>query len=236
MVTSFANRKQTVKIGLVHMTVGALSIISFAASAGGVSLGATRIVYPLTAQQVSLPVRNSDSQNTFLIKSWVSNPDDTKSDEFVVTPPLFSISAKHENIVRIMYIGKPLPTDRETVFYFNSKAIPPVAKEKIKQNTLQIATQSTIKLFMRPENLASASVDAPRTLRCSIAGGKASMNNPSPYYVTLVNFRIGENKIKNTMLAPMSTSSVDFSGKGGSIKFQTVNDFGALTPEQTCSS
>lgn len=36
MVISFANRKQTVKIGLVHMTVGALSIISFAASAGGV--------------------------------------------------------------------------------------------------------------------------------------------------------------------------------------------------------
>ncbi|SUH11200.1 fimbrial chaperone protein BcfB [Salmonella enterica subsp. enterica] len=55
-----------------------------------------------------------------------------------------------------MYVGPSLPTDRESVFYLNSKAIPSVDKNKLTGNSLQIATQSVIKLFIRPKNLAEA--------------------------------------------------------------------------------
>lgn len=72
-----------------------------------------------------------------------------------------------------MYVGPDLPVDRESVFYLNSKAIPSVEKNKLSGNTLQIATQSVIKLFIRPKKLPSLSIDAPKTLTCSVTNGKS---------------------------------------------------------------
>ncbi|VEA79001.1 fimbrial chaperone [Salmonella enterica subsp. arizonae] len=85
-----------------------------------------------------------------------------------------------------MYVGPSLPTDRESVFYLNSKAIPSVDKNKLAGNSLQIATQSVIKLFIRPKNLVEVSTDAPATLRCRNAHDQLTIVNPSPYYVSLV--------------------------------------------------
>lgn len=85
-----------------------------------------------------------------------------------------------------MYVGPSLPTDRESVFYLNSKAIPSVDKNKLTGNSLQIATQSVIKLFIRPKNLAEAPAHAPSTLRCRNERGQLTITNPSPYYVSMV--------------------------------------------------
>ena len=43
-----------------------------------------------------------------------------------------------------------LPADRESMFYFNVREIPPKSN---KSNTLQIALQTRIKLFWRPKAL-----------------------------------------------------------------------------------
>ncbi|TBL43429.1 fimbrial chaperone protein FimC [Hafnia alvei] len=210
---------------------------SSTATAGGISLGATRIIYPLNASQTSLPITNGDKDKVFLIQSWVSTPDDKKSADFVVTPPIFVIQPQKENTIRIMYVGKnPLPTDRESLYYLNSKAIPS-GKSEPGQNTLQIATETTIKLFVRPSDLPIQSINAPQTLRCKLDGGTVKVNNPSPYYVTLVNFTAGGKDLPNTMVAPKSEASIPLSGgPGGTIKFKTVNDYGSKTDEQTCSA
>lgn len=205
------------------------------AYAGGVALGATRVIYPQGDKQVSLPVTNSSASNVFLIQSWVANADGTKSTDFVVTPPLFVIQPKKENVLRIMYVGPALPTDRESVFYLNSKAIPSVDKHKLQGNVLQIATQSVIKLFVRPKNLPTASIAAPAAMRCHLANGKVTLSNPSPYYVSLVEFFIGNVKQTNTMVPPKGSLVLNAPGDGR-VKFETVNDFGANTPSQTCTS
>ena len=205
-------------------------------AAGGVALGATRVIYPQGDKQVSLPVINSSDSNTFLIQSWVGNEKGDKSVDFVLTPPLFVMHPKKENTLRIMYTGPALPTDRETVFYLNSKAIPSVNKSQLQGNTLQIATQSVIKLFMRPKNLPSRAVDAPKSLTCQVSGGKVTVKNPSPYYVSLVQIYVGGQKVPNNMVAPKGTLTMNVpGGKSGAVTFQTVNDFGANTPKQTCS-
>lgn len=205
------------------------------ASAGGIALGATRVIYPQGDKQVSLPVINSSTDNTFLIQSWIANVEGVKSPDFILTPPLFVIHPKKENTLRIMYVGPDLPADRETVFYLNSKAIPSIDKNKLQGNTLQIATQSVIKLFIRPKKLTSLSTDAPKTLTCQTANGKVTITNPSPYYVSLVQFFVGETRLPNSMVAPKNTLTLDIPGSGsGSVKFQTVNDFGANTPAQIC--
>lgn len=205
--------------------------------AGGIALGSTRIIYPIGDKQVSLPIINSDDKNVYLIQSWVDDFKGNKTTSFVVTPPLFVINPKRENILRIMYAGDDLPLDRESVFYFNSKAIPSVDKSKVTGNSLQIATQSVIKLFMRPKNLPTRSLDAPESLRCNLGVGTINIHNPSPYYVTLVQLRIGGKLLPNTMISPKSSKDVAIpSGDSGEITFQTVNDYGANTPKQICKN
>ncbi|MBV8044833.1 fimbria/pilus periplasmic chaperone [Pluralibacter sp.] len=225
-------RRLLTSAGLFAFTLG----IAAGAHAGGVALGATRVIYPQGEKQVSLPLTNSSENNDFLIQSWVANPDGAKSQDFVITPPLFVIHPKKENTLRIMYVGPGLPEDRESVFYLNSKAIPSVDKSKLASNTLQIATQSVIKLFVRPKHLPTPSVNAPKTLTCQQGGGKVTVNNPSPYYVSLVQFYAGGTRLPNSMVAPKSSLTVAVpGGQGGKVSFQTVNDFGANTPTQFCS-
>lgn len=232
MNTSPTSLSRLMMAGTLLLTMG----LATNASAGGIALGATRVIYPQGDKQVSLPVINSSADNTFLIQSWVANVEGIKSPDFILTPPLFVIPPKKENTLRIMYIGPDLPADRETVFYLNSKAIPSVDKNKLQGNTLQIATQSVIKLFIRPKKLTSLSVDAPKTLTCRTENGKVIITNPSPYYVSLVQFFVGGARLPNSMVAPKNTLTVDIPGGGsGSVKFQTVNDFGANTPTQICS-
>ena len=220
------------------MAVLALGInAAIPAQAGGIALGATRVIYPQGAKQVSLPVTNSSESDTFLIQSWVANADGNKSSDFILTPPLFVMHPKKENTLRIMYVGGDLPTDRESVFYLNSKAIPSADKSKLQGNTLQIATQSVIKLFVRPKDLPTPSIEASKTLRCSVSGGKLTMTNPSPYYVSTVQLYVGGRKLPNSMVPPKGSLMVDVpgGGGGGKVTLQTVNDFGANTPTQTCA-
>ncbi|MCG0456008.1 fimbria/pilus periplasmic chaperone [Enterobacter cloacae complex sp. ECC445] len=214
-----------------------VSVMVSNAYAGGIALGTTRVIYPQGDKQVSLPVINSSTNNAFLVQSWVANADQSKSSDFILTPPLFVMHPKKENTIRIMYVGPDLPTDRESVFYLNSKAIPAVDKNNLRGNTLQIATQSVIKLFIRPKKLPTPSIDAPKTLRCRVANGKVTITNPSPYYVSLVKFNVGTTLLKNNMVSPKNTLTVDVPGEqAGQVSFQTVNDFGATTPVQSCPS
>lgn len=194
--------KKNVPIFLRLLLLLSAAGLSFAAQAGGIALGATRVIYPQGSKQTSLPIINSSASNVFLIQSWVANADGSRSTDFIITPPLFVIQPKKENILRIMYVGPSLPTDRESVFYLNSKAIPSVDKNKLTGNSLQIATQSVIKLFIRPKNLAEAPAHAPSTLRCRNERGQLTITNPSPYYVSMVELYSAGKKLPNTMVPP----------------------------------
>lgn len=202
--------------------------------AGGIALGATRLIYQQGAKQVSLPVRNSDEDGTFLIQSWVSNEDGKKSTDFVVTPPLFTLKPSFENSVRIIFVGESAPTDREQVYFFNSKAIPAVDKATMGNNTLQIAVQSEIKVFLRPKGLDMNVTEAPASLRCRIQGDKLVVTNPSPYYISLARPTVGGQKIEGGMVAPKGSLSLPAKGARGDVKLSTINDFGAQTEPLLC--
>ncbi|HFZ8995707.1 TPA: fimbria/pilus periplasmic chaperone [Citrobacter freundii] len=223
---------------LAALTIAGLGLLSPAAQAagyGGVALGATRVIYPQDSIQVSLPVNNTDNKAVFLIQSWVENSDSKKSSDFVVTPPLFVIKPGKENTLRIMYIGQGnLPKDRESLYWMNVKAIPAADKDIKNKNTLQIAVLNRIKLFVRPKNLPMPSADAPSKLSFHQSGDKLTINNPTPYYITLVQFHEGTTTLPATMVPPLGKSSVKLpKGTQGKITFQTVNDYGANTPVQT---
>ncbi|MDE9031794.1 fimbria/pilus periplasmic chaperone, partial [Klebsiella pneumoniae] len=80
----------------------------------GVALGATRVIYPAGQKQVQLGVTNNDDSNTYLIQSWIENSENEKDGRFVITPPLFAMQGKKENILRIIdATNNQLPQDRE---------------------------------------------------------------------------------------------------------------------------
>lgn len=51
----------------------ATALSSSAVYAGGVGLGATRMIYSATATRSALDIRNTSKDSSFLIQSWVEN-------------------------------------------------------------------------------------------------------------------------------------------------------------------
>lgn len=162
-----------------------------AADAAGVALNGTRIIYPQGAREITVSTKNTDNKTAYLVQSWASDEHGEKTSSFIVTPPLFVLKSGATNMLRITYTGSTLPEDKESVFYFNSKAIPSVDKKALAGNTLQIATQTVVKLFYRPAHLTVKSTDVPEMLRCQQNHDAITVTNPSPYYATLVNFTVG---------------------------------------------
>ncbi|WP_437887517.1 fimbria/pilus periplasmic chaperone [Phytobacter sp. V91] len=214
-------------VSRVLIVVTAL-LLPFMANAGGVGLGATRLVYPAGGKQVSLDVRNTHETAPFLIQSWLDNANNVKTADFVVVPPLSVLRPKGENTLRIMFVGRGLPQDRETLYWMTVKAIPQSAPAE--KNTLQMAAASRIKVFYRPANLPVSPADAWKRLTGTFQAGKVTLNNPTPYYITLSSLKVDGKKITPMMISPKSnvTLTGTFSA-ARSFEYQTVNDFGAWT-------
>lgn len=218
---------------LFAIALTCLATASFANTngSGGISLGATRVIYPTDAKQVSLPIINSNSKERFLINAWVEDNSEEKSKDFLITPPLFVAEANAENTLRIINIAQNLPEDRESVFWINVKAIPSIDKSTLAdKNVLQLAVLSRIKLFIRPINLKTKSEDALNTLKFSKSADGITVNNPSPYHVSFVNLYLDDKKLSNVMALPFTQTKIA-DGSGGNLSYQTVNDYGGLTPK-----
>jgi fimbrial chaperone protein len=224
-------KKSAFLFSIIVMTLTGLH----SAFAGGIALGATRLIYPVTATQSSIPLINSDEHERYLIQSWVEDETGNRSNDFVITPPLFAAEGNTENTLRIIYTGKALPQDKETVYWLNVKAIPAVNPESIKdKNSLQLAILSRIKLFMRPDALKMSPQEAPAALHFHRDAGQLMVDNPTPYYQTLVNMSVGAKKQPNIMVAPRATVIVQPGPAAtGTVKFQTIDDYGALSPQRT---
>lgn len=235
-------------INIAHQTILYLPLFSLfivsclfisvnANAAGGIALGATRIIYPADAKQTSVWIRNSHLQERYLVNAWIENSNGVKDKSFIITPPLFVSEPKSENTLRIIYTGSPLATDRESLYWMNVKTIPSVDKGALEgRNVLQLAILSRMKLFLRPANLQELSAEAPDLLQFSRSGNVLNIRNPSPFYVTLVNLKVGNQKIQNVMVSPKNNSQFPLpAGVQGKLTFQTVNDYGSVTPVREVS-
>lgn len=166
---------------------GALSFVisGHAIAQGGMAILGTRIVYSAEKEQTTIKVKNGSDTDSFLVQSWVEDAQKKKSHDFIVTPPLYLSGPGNMNALRINYIGRGLPTDKESLFYFVEKGVPSVDRQKVEQrNAVILAAANVIKMFYRPSGLASDRLDAPEKLVFSRKGGHVTVNNPTPYYAT----------------------------------------------------
>ncbi|WP_244665173.1 molecular chaperone [Candidatus Symbiopectobacterium sp. 'North America'] len=133
---------KSVAAGLLFISVAAIS---------GVEIGGTRLIYNGNSSQAAISVNNPDNK-PYLIQSWVSKNENSDDDnDFSTTPPLFKLNPHTQNSVRVMLIDKNLPTDRESVYWLNIKAIPSSSPDA--KNELLIAVKSKMKLFYRQQGL-----------------------------------------------------------------------------------
>ncbi|BCX72819.1 MULTISPECIES: fimbria/pilus periplasmic chaperone [Acinetobacter] len=222
------------KKGILNITLACLSSTGFANTdgLGGISLGSTRVIYPIDAKQVSLPIINSNNKERFLINAWVEDHRDNKTKDFLITPPLFVAEAKTENTLRIINVAtSEFAQDRESVFWINVKAIPSIDKSTLAdKNILQLAVLSRIKLFVRPTNLKTKPEASLETLKFSKTAENIMVNNPSPYHVSFVNLYLDGVKQPNVMASPFTETKIS-NASGRNLSYQTVNDYGGLTPK-----
>lgn len=206
-------------------------------AAGGVVLGTTRVIYNADSKETSLTVDNISSKQYFLIQSWVDDEKGNKKVPFTITPPLFRLNANKENMLRIISTGGNLPSDRESVYWVNVKAIPPAPEPGQSQNVLQLAIKTRIKLFYRPAGLPGKVDEAPAGLQWSVQGNDLVVTNPSAYSVTLDTLKVEGKEIKDVNLVMPKTEThyklPAGSGHGNSVSFTTINDYGGVTPAIT---
>jgi len=204
-------------------------LVSYTASAG-VVIGGTRMIYNQGNSQATISVNNPDDR-AYLIQSWVnkdSNLDDN-DDTFLATPPIFKLEPKSQNSVRIVYTGKALPQDRESLFWLNIKSIPSTNQNA--QNQLLITVKSKMKLFYRPTGLKGDSSTAYKELSFIRSNNKIKIMNPSSYNVSIYKISFDHVDRNNIEMIPAKGElDVDAGNKKyNSAEWSAINDFGGIT-------
>lgn len=213
-------------------------------ASGGVGVNTTRVIFPSSAESVTVDIRNTDSSNKWLVQSMVltdTDSNESASNGFVTIPPMFTFSSPGNQSVRIIK-NKTMqfPSDRESLFWFFVRAIPSALRlehENDKTHSVttnvQFATGTKIKLLYRPENLPVSPEDGFGSLTFNLSGKDIKVKNPSPYYVNFSSVEFGGIKYsagKIKMIPPFSEVVItDFPHKTqGKVKWSVINDQGGV--------
>ncbi|MGY3913512.1 fimbria/pilus periplasmic chaperone [Aeromonas piscicola] len=222
---------------MLNSLVLAVSLMTSVTSHAAVSLDRTRVIFDGGKKSMTVTVHNYHKTLPFLAQSWIEDAKGAKvTDPLVVVPPIQRIEASQDSALKIQSLPSvsKLPQDRETLFWFNVREIPPRSESA---NVLQLAAQTKIKMFYRP---AALQLDAKGNdskfqrkveLRKS-PDNKFALKNTSAYYVTVV---AGTDGAKGAsldgfdvvMLAPFEDVTLPVKASSKKPVFTYVDDYGA---------
>jgi chaperone protein EcpD len=212
------------------------------ASHGALTLSATRVVFESDKRNVSLVVANP-SDKPYAVQTWVNTQadDTTTAVPFMVSPPLFRVNPGKEQQVQINGLPNTLPSDRESLFYFNAQEIPQVESDQ--SNVLNIAIRTRIKLFYRPSQLKDNPNVRLKDLQWSLqhidGQPRLVVNNPTPFHYTFHRLEVSASGQSRTLATPPMVMPLDRQvypldnlkpGADMQVSFTTINDYGGITP------
>lgn len=209
------------------------ALFSIGADAG-IVLSGTRLIYDGSVREASITHRNT-SDVPYVVQTWVESQDGGMDTPFFVTPALSRVEGGKEGLLRVLKVGGALPEDRESMFWLNVKEIP---KADSRDNVLQIAVRTRIKLFYRPAGLKPA-LRGPTLLKWRLRGQAApgqcvlAVNNTSAYHMTFAEIKVGDDQKTESLnvrtLAPFSTDRWHLArcAENMQVNYSFVNDFGA---------
>lgn len=199
-------------------------------SLAAISLDRTRVVFLGAEKEISLNIKNENKTSPYLAQAWIENTDGDKIESpFVALPPLQRVEPGAKSKVRVqLSSANGLPDDRETLFYFNLREIPP----KINGGgVLQLVMQSKVKMLYRP---ASLLVHAKpwEDIKLELDSGCNYMaENLSAYYITVLGVEhdgVSSKEFKPVMLPPKSKASlgINVNSIGLSPVLTFIDDYG----------
>ncbi|MDN0120115.1 fimbria/pilus periplasmic chaperone [Yersinia frederiksenii] len=203
-----------------------------------VVISGTRVIYPENQKEVTVKVTNMGS-GPVVLQSWIDNGDvnarpETLKVPFVLTPPINRVEPNKSQTLRISYTGTTLPKDRESVFWLNVLEIPAKADANSKQNYLQMAYRSRIKLFFRPQGLIGNPNDAAKSLVWTKVSGGLKATNSTPFHISLVTVGVNiggkPSRIEGQMISPNDSMTFALPGNSSvsTVDIEFVNDYGAV--------
>lgn len=222
-----------------HLSLGLL--LSFCTSEiamAAISLDRTRVIFNGGQKSVTLQIGNENKHLPYLAQGWIEDESGKKLESpLTILPPIQRVEPDTKSQIKIQGLpaADSLPQDRESLFYFNLREIPPRSDQP---NTLQIALQTRIKLFYRPQSIVptqSEMANNPWQEKITLLrqGDSYQVNNPTPYYVTIVDgaSRVGGQSLKGfepLMLAPKSQGKLNLKASvlGNSPVLTYINDYG----------
>lgn len=212
----------------------ALMLLGTVNSQAAINLDRTRIIFDSSDKSVSIILENKSKTSPYLAQSWLEDAEGKKIDSpLVALPPMQRIDAGQKSQARIMKLpdASTLATDRETLFYFNVREVPPKSEMA---NVVQIAIQNRVKLFYRPTAIKADYKEAWQDkLQLTKQRESLKIYNPTPYYVTL-GYLSQDNRgnfpgFDSVMIAPFGTEIVKTPGYSGDhYSLGYMDDFGGL--------
>lgn len=217
-----------------YLLLSSFLLITSAAHAG-ITIGGTRVVYPENKKESSIGIANPDNLD-YLVQSWVETEDNAREKApFLITPPLFRLDAKQDNVLRIIKTGGNLPADRESLFWLNIKSIPSSARNE-NTNTLQIAIKTRIKLLYRPASITGKPEDVTAQLSWHTQGNQLIVENPTPFYMNFQEIKLDGKKVdKATYAKPKAETHFSVPGNitARSVSWKIINDYGGISQSYT---
>ena len=196
------------------------------AANAGVVIGGTRVIYDGNKKESSISVNNPDKM-PYLIQSWVETPNGgAEKAPFIITPPLYRLDKDQHNVERIVLAGA-LPQDKESLYWLNIKAIPAASP---KDNTLQIAVKTRIKLIYRPAALKGViPEEQANKLTWQRSGNQIQVTNPTSLVMNFNEINVNGKKVEDvSYVLPGSSARFDLPKgvSGGVVTFKIINDYG----------
>lgn len=225
------------------MLLTIISLISISKSYSAISLDRTRVIFNESAKSVLVHISNDNKQLPYLAQAWLENEKMQKITKgpIVLTPPLQRVEPDEKSLITLS--GTPdlhkLPQDRESVFYFVLREIPPKSN---KENTLQIALQTKIKLFYRPKAIETDSdKEWQSEISLETVNDGYRVMNPTPFYLTIVGFAGSESEVKTkkieSIMIPPKSSQLFKTSKYATPYLSYINDYGGRPIVQfSCNS
>lgn len=233
------------KTAIAAVLTAALAVQASTASAS-VIMPNTRVIYDGGAQERSIQFTNED-ESPSVMQVWTDSGDEqstpkTADSPFIVTPPVFRIEPKAGQTVRLVFTGKQLPQDRESVFYLNTLQIPSINSAYADQNQMLVVLRNRVKIFYRPAGIEGSPHKAVEKLAFHLESKgsvlQLAASNASNYYISLVHGELicGTHTATFTpsMIAPRADAQWAVSGAcpagqtPAEVKFKYVDDYGAF--------
>ncbi|WPA92857.1 fimbria/pilus periplasmic chaperone [Providencia zhijiangensis] len=217
---------------LLRTSVLLTSIGAMGATYAAVTLDRTRIIFDGDQQSINITIRNDNPELPYLAQSWLEDASEQKLEAgpIIATPPIQRMEPKSTSLVRLSTapdISK-LPQDRESLFYYNLREIPPKSTEA---GVLQIALQSRVKLFYRPEAIvADSKKDWTKQVTLTPTANGYQLNNPTSFYLTIIGIGNSQKQSEQSdfdavMVPPKSTHNLK-SAKFATPYLTYINDYG----------